>query len=170
MKGCVSMQEHEKKTEVLKFRATVDQRYRLYQKALDYGFPSVSAYILWAALEEDHTEAGAAALTASLEKIHSEAGETLGQIREDFQQDRENFSAAVSAAADEAAARLEEWGEVNARKIEAALERFEEERKKAARAADAKKKEKENFIMELLPMVGIAAAVVLAVYVFRRFF
>ena len=47
---------------------------------------------------------------------------------------------------------------------------FEEERKAAARREASKKKDKEKFMEELLPMVGIAAAVVLAFYVFRHFF
>lgn len=160
------MQDREKKTEVLKFRATLAQRHELQRRALDYGFSSVSAFILWATLEEDHTEKGAAALTASLADVHEKTEETLSRILEGFQSDREKFF----AAADEAAARLEKWGEVNARKIEEVLERFEEERKAAARAADIeRKKAKEELWAELLPVVGIAAAVIVAVYVFQRF-
>ena len=160
------MQDREKKTEVLKFRATLAQRHELQRRALDYGFSSVSAFILWATLEEDHTEKGAAALTASLADVHEKTEETLSRILEDFRSDREKFF----AAADEAAARLEKWGEVNARKIEEVLERFEEERKAAARAADIeRKKAKEELWAELLPVVGIAAAVIVAVYAFRHF-
>ena len=160
------MEDYEKKTEVLKFRATRAQRYELQRRALDYGFSSVSAFILWATLEEDHTEKGAAALSASLEDVHEKTAETLSRIREDFQSDREEISAAV----DEAAARLEKWGEDNARKIEDALQRFEDERKAAARAADVKRKKGEgNFFMEVLPMIGAAVALVLAVYVFQHF-
>jgi hypothetical protein len=160
------MQDREKKTEVLKFRATLAQRHELQRRALDYGFSSVSAFILWATLEEDHTEGGAAALTAALEKIDDDAKETLSRIREDFQSDREEFS----AAADEAAARFETLGEVYARKFDEALARFEEEHKAAARAADIeRKKAKEELWAELLPVVGIAAAVIVAVYVFQHF-
>ena len=163
------MEDYEKKTEVIKFRATRAQRYEITRRALDYGFSSVSAFVLWAVLEEDHTEKGAAALTASLEKLHSEAGETLSRIQSDLDARQEDFSAAVSSATDEAAARLEKWGEVNARKIEEVLERFEEEQKAAARREASKKKDKEKFMEELLPMAGIAAAVVLAYYIFRHF-
>lgn len=160
------MEDYEKKTEVLKFRATRAQRYELQRRALDYGFSSVSAFILWATLEEDHTEKGAAALSASLEDVHEKTAETLSRIREDFQSDREEISAAV----DEAAARLEKWGEDNARKIGDALQRFEDERKAAARAAEIEgAKGKENFFMELLPMIGISAVVVLAYYIFQHF-
>jgi len=160
------MEDYEKKTEVLKFRATRAQRYELQRRALDYGFSSVSAFILWATLEEDHTEKGAAALTASLADVHEKTAETLSRIREDFQTDQKKFF----AAADEAAARLEKWGEDNARKFDEALARFEEEHKAAARAADiGRKKAKEELWAELLPVVGIAAAVIVAVYVFRHF-
>lgn len=160
------MEDYEKKTEVLKFRATRAQRYELQRRALDYGFSSVSAFILWATLEEDHTEKGAAALTASLADVHEKTEETLSRILEDFRSDREELSAAV----DEAAARLEKWGEDNARKIEDALRRIEDERKAAARAADVERaKGGENFFMEVLPMIGAAVALVLAVYVFQHF-
>ena len=98
------MEDYEKKTEVIKFRATRAQRYEITRRALDYGFSSVSAFVLWAVLEEDHTEKGAAALTASLEKVHSEAGETLRRIQSDFDARQEVFSAAVSSAVDDAAA------------------------------------------------------------------
>lgn len=136
------------------------------RRALDYGFSSVSAFILWATLEEDHTEKGAAALSASLEDVHEKTAETLSRIREDFQTDQKKFF----AAADEAAARLEKWGEDNARKIEDALRRIEDERKAAARAADVERaKGGGNFFMEVLPMIGAAVAVVLVVYVFRHF-
>jgi len=159
------MEDYEKKTEVVKFRATRAQRYEITRRALDYGFSSVSAFVLWAVLEEDHTEKGAAALTASLEDVHEKAAETLSRIREDFQSDWEEISATV----DEAAARLEKWGEDNARKIDEALARLEEEHKAAARREATEKKDKEKFMEELLPMVGIAAAVVLAFYVFQHF-
>ena len=94
----------------------------------------------------------------------------MRQIQEDLDARQEVFSAAVSSAVDDAAARLEKWGEVNARKIEEVLERFEEERKAAARREASRKKDREKFMEELLPMVGSAAAVVLAFYVFRHFF
>ena len=167
------MEDYEKKTEIIKFRATRAQRYEITRRALDYGFSSVSAFVLWATLEEDHTEKGAAALTDALDKINADARDTIEMIREGIQSDRAKYSAAVDEAADrfnEAAARLDQSGEENARRIEDALQRFEDERKAAARAADIERKKGEgNFFMEVLPMIGAAGALVLAVYVFQHF-
>lgn len=152
------MPGNEKKTEVLKFRSTKEQRYELNRRALDYGFSSVSAYILWATLEEDHTEGGAAALSASLEKIERAALASMEKIREADTADREKLLAAI-----------EDAGKKNARKIEEVLDRFEEERR-AAHAADKQREEDRQSLIEVIQGGAVVFVLVMAAVLTYKFF
>ena len=172
----------ETKKEMVKFRATMAQKCAIQMKALDYGFPSASAYIIWACLEEDHTEKGAEALTSILKKIREDNAAALEKVREDSKE-------IVSAAADAAAAKFDKAahdsadmaavkiGEIvsgvdgmareNVERVEGIRRKFEETLN-AARASIEDQKDK--FWAELLPVVGVAAALVVGFYIFRHFF
>jgi hypothetical protein len=173
---------NETKKEVVKFRATMAQKCAIQMKALDYGFSSASAYIIWACLEEDHTEKGSEALTSILKKMREDNAAALEKVCEDSR-------VIVSAAVDEAAAKFDKAardssdraavkiGEVvsgvdgmtreNAERVEGIRRKFEETLN-AARASIEDQKNK--FWAELLPVVGVAAALVVGAYIFRHFF
>lgn len=161
------MKETETKSEIIKFRATEKQKCDLTRMAFEYGFTSVSAYILWACLEEDHSEQGAVAMSEALQNIATKSEAVLEKIREGIRQDREAFSVFL----DNASKKLDEDSRRNAQRIDDALEKFTMAQKATVREAKGQKKQKGNFeLVDLLPMVGLSAAVILAVYLFHVFF